>query len=292
MLFRSASLVTTNSSATTYQVGTGTATSTLRPIYSCYGYNYMQQIYTAAELNTAGASGAQVISQIRFFYATAAATPANYNNWTVYIGNTAQASFASTTNWVAVGSMTQVFSGTVTFPAAGNWMTITLSTPFTWNGTSNLVVAVDENSAGYSCTAAFRSYTATTNRSIGYYSDLTNPLPSAPPTANSAPSTVMPQIQFEMTANTNCTASTPGSISGPTTVCPGSPVNLSLSGQATGTGLTYQWQSSPAGANTWTNIGTNSAAYSGNISVATDFRCSVTCTYGGGTLYKIGRAHV
>ena len=36
---------------------------------------------------------------------------------------------------------------------------------------------------------------------------------------------------------------------------------------------------------TWTNIGTNSAAYSGNISVATDFRCSVTCTYGGGTLY-------
>ena len=75
-----ASLVTTNSSATTYQVGTGTATSTLRPIYSCYGYNYMQQIYTAAELNTAGASGAQVISQIRFFYATAAATPANYNN--------------------------------------------------------------------------------------------------------------------------------------------------------------------------------------------------------------------
>ena len=280
-----ASLVTTNSSATTYQIGSGTATNTQRPLYTCYGYNYMQQIYTAAELNAAGASGSQVISQIRFFYATAAATPANYNNWTVLIGNTSQASFASTTNWIASASMTQVFSGTVTFPATGNWMTITLSTPFTWNGTSNLVVALDENSAGYSCTAAWRSYTATSNRSIGYYSDTNNPSPSAPPTANLAPATAMPQIQFEMTSANNCTASTPGSITGPTTVCGGSTVNLSLSGQAAGSGINYQWQSSPAGLNTWTNIGTNSAAYSGTVSVATDFRCSVTCTYGGGTLY-------
>jgi len=278
-------MLTNTSSATTYQIGSGTVTNTQKPLYSCYTYNYSQQIYTVAELNTAGASGSQVISQIRFFYSTAALTPANYNNWTVYVGNTAQASFASTTNWVAVGSMTQVFSGTVTFPAVGNWMTINLSTPFTWNGTSNLVVAVDENSAGYSCTAAFRSYTSTTNRSIGYYSDPTNPSPSAPPTANLAPSTIMPQIQFEMTSANNCTVSTPGSITGPTTVCGGSTINLSISGQAAGSGVAYQWQSSPAGTNTWTNLGSTVASYSGVVSVATDFRCSVTCSYGGGTQY-------
>ena len=67
-------------------------------------------------------------------------------------------------------------------------------------------------------------------------------------------------------------------------ICTAGTVNLSLTGSSTTTGLTYQWQSSPAGANTFTNLGTSSSsfAYTATVSASTDYRCIVTCTAGGG----------
>ena len=66
-------------------------------------------------------------------------------------------------------------------------------------------------------------------------------------------------------------------------ICSTSSVNLSLTGSSTTTGLTYQWQSSPTGANTFTNIGTSSSsfAYTASVSASTDFRCIVACTASG-----------
>ncbi len=68
-------------------------------------------------------------------------------------------------------------------------------------------------------------------------------------------------------------------------ICTAGNVNLSLTGSSTTTGLTYQWQSSPTGAGTFTNIGSSSSspAYTASVSSSTDFRCIVTCTAGGGT---------
>lgn len=67
-------------------------------------------------------------------------------------------------------------------------------------------------------------------------------------------------------------------------ICAPGNVNLSLTGSSTTTGLTYQWQSSPAGANTFTNLGASSSsfAYTATVSASTDYRCIVTCTAGGG----------
>jgi hypothetical protein len=228
--------------AVTYQIGSGVTTNTQRPLYTCYTYNYSQSIYTLAELNAAGASGAQLITNIRYFYATAGATPANFNNWTVYIGNTAQAALANATNWIPAASMTQVFNGIVTFPAVGNWVDITLSTPFLWDGTSNLVVAVDENAAGYSCTAAFRSYAGVGNRYMLYYSDPTNPDPNAPPTANLVPGATMPQIQFEMISAIAC-AGQPlaGTATASLLNACGLPFTLGLNGNTSGSGSSCKW---------------------------------------------------
>jgi hypothetical protein len=60
---------------------------------------------------------------------------------------------------------------------------------------------------------------------------------------------------------------------------------LGLTGGATGTGLTYQWQSSPAGAGTWSAIsGATTVPFTtASISTATDFRLVTTCTNGGAT---------
>jgi hypothetical protein len=80
--------------------------------------------------------------------------------------------------------MTQVFSGTVTFPAIGNWMTITFTTPFNYNNTDNLVIGIDENKTGWDCTASWRMTPTGGNSAIYYRSDATNPDPISPPTGN------------------------------------------------------------------------------------------------------------
>jgi hypothetical protein len=70
-------------------------------------------------------------------------------------------------------------------------------------------------------------------------------------------------------------------------ICTGSSTTtiLGLTGGATGTGLTYQWQSSPAGAGTWSAIsGATTVPFTtASISTATDFRLVTTCTNGGAT---------
>jgi len=63
-------------------------------------------------------------------------------------------------------------------------------------------------------------------------------------------------------------------------ICIDTPFSISLTGATAGLGITYQWQSSPAGANTFTNIaGATSTSYSvSNQTASTDYRCIVTCT--------------
>lgn len=58
---------------------------------------------------------------------------------------------------------------------------------------------------------------------------------------------------------------------------------LSLSGSTVGSGITYQWQSSPDSA-TWTNIsGATNSTYVPTITGTIYYRCILTCTYSGGT---------
>jgi hypothetical protein len=67
-----------------------------------------------------------------------------------------------------------------------------------------------------------------------------------------------------------------------TTVCNGSTTNLNTTGGSTELGITYQWQSSPAGANTFTDIsGASTKAYTATVTANTDFKCVVTCSNSG-----------
>lgn len=175
--------------ADTVQVGTGTGTSSYLPLYGLYGYNYTQQIYTQAQIAKAGN-----ITKIRFYYVSGTIT--NSKDWVVYMGHTTKTTFASTTDWEPLANLTQVFAGDVSslVPLANNWMEITLTTPFAYDNVRNLVVAVDENTAGYS-SMSWGAFTSGTNTGIYYYNDTTNPDPAAPPTANSRTATI-DRIQF------------------------------------------------------------------------------------------------
>ncbi|WEK68368.1 MAG: GEVED domain-containing protein [Candidatus Chryseobacterium colombiense] len=187
----------------TGSIGTGTATSSYLPVYSCYGYSYSQQLYTSAELTSAIGTTNTVITKVRFYVSATAATQSNYNQWTVYIGNTTKTTFSSTTDWVPLSQMSQVYSGTLSNMTTGNWVELSLTTPFVWDGTSNLVIAVDENAPGYSCTATWGAYTSGANTGIYQYSDTVNADPASPPTANSRTASI-PRLQLVSEAPSGC----------------------------------------------------------------------------------------
>jgi len=158
-------------------VGNGISDHSL-PIEPYYGYTYSQSIFLQSELNIAG----QQINKV-YYHWNGAAEATLSNGWTIYMGHTTNTSFADGTSWIPLSNLTQVFAGEVALPATAGWIEIMLTSPFVYNNTDNLVIAVDENEGSYDGSSEyFYCTSAATARSIRYYSDGTNPDPSAPPT--------------------------------------------------------------------------------------------------------------
>lgn len=118
-------------------IGSGTSssgTTTAGPVNVYYESLHGQAVYTAAELNAAGVTGPINITQIGFNI-TGLPTLA-MPNFVVRMGHTTSTNVAS---WISAG-LTQVWSSTSYQPTATGWNMYTLSTPFTWNGTGNIVI--------------------------------------------------------------------------------------------------------------------------------------------------------
>jgi len=176
-------------------VGNGTSNGYL-PTYIYYGYGYSQTIYYPSELNWP--SGYRI--EKLYYYYNGVETAEVTKDWVIYMGHTTQNTFGTVSSWIPLSQLTQVYAGE-NIPqlfAGGYWMEFTLNTPFIYNGTSNLVIGVDENCTGYDGSGAyFYSTPCSTNRSILYYADDTNPDPAAPPDANMQPLFV-PNTKFYM----------------------------------------------------------------------------------------------
>lgn len=134
-------------------VGSGAGTSNYVPTNSNYDYSLSEQIYTPAEIGQSGN-----ISSIAFYNSGSEKT----RTIDVYMLHTSKAAFESTTDWVHVSEEQKVFSGSVTFEA-GAWATITLSSPFAYNGEDNLLIVVDDNSDNYSSGLSCRTFTSGTD---------------------------------------------------------------------------------------------------------------------------------
>ncbi|OIQ29007.1 MAG: hypothetical protein BM564_07265 [Bacteroidetes bacterium MedPE-SWsnd-G2] len=159
-------------------VGNGTSTTGNVPIYSCYGYTYSQQIYYQNEINSSGD-----ITSISFHLQDEAFTNDQSTDWTIFLGHTSKTEFADNDDWEDFANLTQVYSGTITYPEEGAWLEIVFDTPFSYNNIDNLIVAVDENEAGYDCTNYWYAHDSGATRSMYYRNDTTNPDPATPPTA-------------------------------------------------------------------------------------------------------------
>jgi hypothetical protein len=163
--------------ADTVEIGTGTATTNFLPIDGNYSYSYSQQIYTPAQINHSGS-----ISRIRFYYVSGSFD--SCKDWVIYMGHTSKTGFTSPIAWVPLADLTQVFAGDVSgmAPLANNWMEITLDTPFNYNNSSNLIIAVDENTDGWgSNRPEWGSFATATRTSMYFAHDTDNPNPASPP---------------------------------------------------------------------------------------------------------------
>lgn len=259
------------------QIGNGTGTDGSYPISSCHSYSYSQQIYLAGEYG-----GGTVITHVRFKYLGGSNDPSPWSEWTVYMGNTTQSAFSNTSDWVPFSQLQQVYSGTIS-PVAGEWLDLTLASPFVWNGSDNIVIAVDENASGASCTAEWASFMPVNAQGLLYASDFTNPDPMAPPTASQGPDFAIAQLQLFAEEPTPCDAlPLPGATTGPASICPGTAFLLGLENITAESGISYQWQSSADGA-TWGDAPGNSTAqaYTASQSSDTWYRAQVTCAAAG-----------
>ena len=131
-------------------IGGGPGNSTNLPVNIYYKYSLSQQIYTPAEIGRAG-----TIERIAF-----------YNNTDniartidLYMFTSDRQSFTSTTDWETVSSSDRVFSGEVTF-LSGEWTEIALTTPFEYDGVSNIIVVTDDNTAYDATTQRFLTFEA------------------------------------------------------------------------------------------------------------------------------------
>lgn len=200
-------------------IGSGTDQSQHAPFEPYYGFTYGQSIYLASEINANGD-----ITGLQWYYSGVTNLP-NSQSLVIYLGHTAKTAFASNTDWVSAGSLTQVYSGPISVSGPG-WVTITFDTPFTYNGTDNLVVAVEENQSNYDGPDDdFYNTSVSGNRSIVYYNDITNPDPASPPAANfDGLAAFVPNVIFD----------------GISQACP-NPFNV-VASAATTTGATINWE--------------------------------------------------
>ena len=143
-------------------VGSGTSTTNGNyvPTYSATrnaNYSLTEQIYTASELGEAGK-----ITAIEFYNA---GSNARTRTLQIYMVHTTNSNFSSNTAWIKPTSSDMVYSGSVTF-TRNAWTTVTFSTPFEYNGTSNVALIVDDNTGSSQSGISCYTYQGSSNQVI------------------------------------------------------------------------------------------------------------------------------
>lgn len=147
---------------TTITIGTGTTTSFYAPVYistttSSYYYSDHISLFTAAEIGNSG-----TIESLAWEKADATGYIANDATFNIYMKHTSASSVATTSGTydTELAGATLVYSSTTqNLNTAAGWQLFTLSSPFLYNGTDNLMIFVEW----------YRPSAATANNPLWYY---------------------------------------------------------------------------------------------------------------------------
>lgn len=220
-------------------------TSIAYPLTSIYKYCLSQQIYTSQEIGTEG-----IINSIAFRNTDNEVS----RNLSIYLLCTDKQSFESTQDWVPMNDLDLVYSGNVIF-VPDDWTTITFTEPFYYDGTSNLIVGVVDNTgSSASSFVKFMAYKTTTyqdisaSRNSGIF-DVANPEENG--SRNNAKNKIILEI---IPQNPSC--ATPSSL----TVSNLNALSATLTW--TGSSNLYNVEYKKAGNEEWTRVATNTTALS------------------------------
>ena len=133
------------------------------PTNTYYNYGATQQIYLASELGDS-----IIINQLDFFYTYGSSITRRLK---IYLGHTTMNAFGSSSDVIPESQLTLVYSGEYTFSNTPRMNSIQLQTPFAYNGTDNLVVAVIDSTGSWQSSGdKFMTFSAP-NRSLYYSRD-------------------------------------------------------------------------------------------------------------------------
>ncbi|MBO7277644.1 MAG: fibronectin type III domain-containing protein [Bacteroidales bacterium] len=119
-------------------IGSGTELGPA-PVFAAAPSSYIQSLYLSTELQ------AGLITSVSFNYGLS--DPMTVSPTTIYMGEVDRTAFYDDEDRVPLDSLTQMFSGSVSF--SQGWVTITFDEPFIYSGTGNLVVGYLNNSGQY-----------------------------------------------------------------------------------------------------------------------------------------------
>ena len=149
---------------------TATGTTYYAPVNNYYNYTLSETIIDSAELG-----GAMNITSLAYYYAYSDPSTVK-TDVTIWLQPTTKSSFSSSSDIVALDTTTavQVYSGNLNCSEGWNYFAFT--TDYSYSGTGNLLVIVDDNSGVYNGSSyVFASQSTTDYKTIVYYSDTYNP---------------------------------------------------------------------------------------------------------------------
>lgn len=252
---------------TTSGAGSSTSSSTYTPFNGGYGGIKSQHLFTAAELISAGISAGEMTSVAL----TVTSPGTTYNGFTIQVGNTALADFTSSAN--IQGGLTTVYSSTSETPVVGV-NTYTFSTPFVWDGVSNIIVSFSWSNGNTYNTSSTVEVDPTTNYSSqSYRKDSDTPANILAFTGNASGSLNSSQNRPKMTFETTpvcssirteviATVTTPPAITvtaTPATICLNETTDLEAT--SSNTGYSYIWEPGTLSGATQTVTPTGTTTY-------------------------------
>jgi|GEM_PF-2209462 len=278
------------------QIGTGTdvsPTTLYGPIYRFSATSTTRSIvnnmvFTQAELSAAGLTTGAVISSFQCYKVNnASSTPFTFK---VFMANSSVAPpLATTTTWASIlASHTPVYDNAAfVLTSDTGWYTFSLSTPFTYTGGSlEIATQIDYGTSAGTVVDNNVVWQYTT----GFATSIIASVAATPAALSATTATYKhrPNIRIHY-ANAACVnppvAGT--ALSGRSAVCPDDWFSLRLSGNTTGTGQTYQWQTS-SDSIIWSDITGATLENHFTLQSATTqyYRCQVSC--GGNTQSSAG----
>ena len=153
---------------------TSTGTSYSTPVNTYYNYSLTETIIDADEIG-----GPMTINSISFYYQYTTALSAE-TSVTMWLQPTTKSVFSSSSDMEVrnLSTSVQIYSGT--FNCTYGWNTITFTTPYNYDGLTNLMLIVDDNSGDYDGNSyVFKTSACTGNKTLHWYDDDEDPNPTS-----------------------------------------------------------------------------------------------------------------